>query len=146
MEIQSISQQIGAGTGGVQPGQVPSGGGAPLLRSALTGIAQQLGMGVEEVQGSLKQGVSIGDLAERRGVSRSAVAGTLEHQIQQARQAAGQGPLDQSTLDRIVGRALDRGRQPASPGSSALSGYAASGASAESAGSPGAPAGISIYA
>jgi hypothetical protein len=146
VEIQTMSPQSAPGIGGAQPTAMTASGATPLLRSALTGIAQQLGMSVEDVQASLKQGVSIGSLAEQRGVSRSAVAGTLEQQIQQARKSAGQGPLDQTTLERIVGRALDRGRQPAAPGASPLSSYGGGGVSSESSESPDAPAGFSIYA
>jgi hypothetical protein len=142
-----MSPYSAPGVGGAQPTARTGGGSSPLLRSALSGIAQQLGMNVEEVQGSLKQGVSIGDLAEQRGISRSAVGATLGQQIQQARQAAGQGPLDQTTLDRIVGRALDRGRPTAvTGGASPLSGYGAGSVSTERAESPDSPAGISIYA
>jgi hypothetical protein len=146
----SSLQGTGLGAGiapGIGGGEPTAGtGGSPLLRSALAGIAGQLGMGVDEVQSSLKRGVSIGELADQRGISRTALASTLEQQIQQTRQAGGQGPLDQTTLDRIVGRAFDRGRQAVAASPSPLSSYSANRVSSDAAESPDQPGGFSVYA
>lgn len=79
---------------------------APALNGTLSGIAKQLGMNVANVQSALKQGSSIADLAAQQGVSTSAIVQSVQAQIQQTRQAAGQAPLDQTTLDRMVNRAV----------------------------------------
>jgi hypothetical protein len=141
--MSSVNSQVAGIAGGTA---AAGAAGSPLLRGALSGIAQQLDMSVEDVQGSLRQGVSIGDLARQKGISRSALADTVQQQIQQARQANGQPPLDQKTLDRIVDRAFDQSRRPAVPSSSPLSGYTAAGSAPEDAETTGPPARISIYA
>jgi hypothetical protein len=81
--------------------------------STLGGIADQLGMTVAGVQVALGQGESIASLGEHKGVARESLAQFIQGQIQRARTTNGQPPLDQTTLDRMVDRALDRGRRPA---------------------------------
>jgi hypothetical protein len=83
--------------------------------STLGALADQLGMSADSLQSALKQGQSIAGLAEQQGVPREAVAQFVGAQIQQARSYSGQPPLDQGALDRMVDRALDRGR-PAESG------------------------------
>ena len=68
---------------------------SPALNGTLSGIAQQLGMGVGTVQSALKQGLSITELASQRGVSRDALLSQVQDQIQQTRQAKGQPAADQ---------------------------------------------------
>jgi hypothetical protein len=81
----------------------------------LAGIADRLGMSSEDLQAALTQGQSIAGLAERQGVPRESVAGVVATQMQRARQYSGQPPLDQAALDRMVDRALDRGRSAGTP-------------------------------
>ncbi len=88
---------------------------APGGEGTLAGLAEQLSMSTEEVQGALRQGQSIAGLAEQQGVPRESVASFVAGQIQRARQYSGQSPLDQSALERMVDRALDRGRRADTP-------------------------------
>ena len=104
----------------------------------LAGLATHLGMSTEDLQGALKQGRSIAELAEQQGVPRESAASFLSAQMQRARQFSGQPPLDDAALDRLVQRALDRGRrsgadadgEPAGPESVALATYASNARSA----------------
>ena len=64
----------------------------------------------DALRSALSQGQSITDLAQQKGVSRDSLVQSVESQIQQNRQANGQDPLDQTTLDRMVNRAFDRHR------------------------------------
>jgi hypothetical protein len=84
--------------------------------STLAGLADRLGMTADGLQTALKQGRSIAGLAEQQGVPRESVAEFVGSQIQQARITSGQPMLDQSALERMVDRALDRGRPTASSG------------------------------
>ncbi len=78
----------------------------PALNGTLSGIAQQLGMSVSGVQSAIKQGASIADLAQQQGASANSIVQSVQAQIQKTRQASGQAPLDQTTLDRMVSRAV----------------------------------------
>ncbi len=89
---------------------------APGAESTLAGLADRLGMSADSLQSALKQGQSIAGLAEQQDVPRESVAEFVAAQIQQARSYSGQPPLDQEALDRMVDRALDRGRPAASGG------------------------------
>jgi hypothetical protein len=83
----------------------------PAMNGTLAPIAGMLGLSTPGVQGALTQGASITDLAARQGVSRTALVQATQGLIQQSREAAGQPPADQSTLDRMVNRAFDRSRR-----------------------------------
>jgi hypothetical protein len=88
----------------------------------LAGIADQLGMSAEDLQSALKQGQSIASLAEQQSVPRESIGAFIGAQIQRARLYSGQPALDDDALNRMVGRALDRGRRqdagvPAAPSS-----------------------------
>ena len=99
----------------------------------LAGIAEHLGMSTDTVQQALRDGQSIASLAEQQGVPRDSVGTLIGTQIQRARLYTGQPPLDQDALDRMVERALDRGR-PA--GGGAAGGPAAGGPARGAAASP----------
>lgn len=86
----------------------------PVLNGTLAGIAQNLGMSLDQTKTALKQGSSISDLAAQQGVSRSSLVQLVQSGIQESRQASAQPPLDQTTLDRLVNRAFDRGNSNAS--------------------------------
>jgi hypothetical protein len=109
-------------------GTLPSAPG----ESTLAGIAEQLGMSAESLQDALRDGRSIAGLAEQQGVPRESIGSFIAGQMQRARQYSGQPPLDQSALERMVDRALDRGRRAggteaadaASPEAVALATYA----------------------
>jgi hypothetical protein len=88
-------------------GTLPSAPG----ESTLAGLATHLGLSTEDLQSALKQGRSIAELAEQQGVPREAAASFLSTQMQRARQYSGQPPLDDAALERMVQRALDRGRR-----------------------------------
>jgi transposase-like protein len=60
--------------------------------------------------GGSTPGASITDLAQQHGVSRESLVGLVQSKIQQTRQANGQPPLDQTTLDQIIDHALDQDR------------------------------------
>jgi transposase-like protein len=61
--------------------------------------------------GGATPGASITELAEQHGVSRESLMQFVQSKIQQTRQANGQPPLDQSTLDELVDHALDHNRR-----------------------------------
>ncbi len=84
----------------------------------LAGIAEQLGMSAEDLQGALKQGQSIASLAEQQGVSRESIGTYIGTQIQRARLYSGQPALDDAGVERLVNRALDRGRTTQDAGTS----------------------------
>ena len=108
MQIQSLSDQTQGITalGASTPTTTTSPPPTAALNGTLSGIAQQLGMSVSNVQSAIKQGSSIADLAQQHGVSTSSIVSSVESQIQATRQANGQQPLDQTTLDRMVTRAV----------------------------------------
>jgi hypothetical protein len=86
----------------------------PALNGTLSGIAQQLGMSLDDVQSALKQGASISSLAAQQGVSRPSLVSSVQSAIQSSRAQRGQAPLDPGVLDRMVNRAFDRSaRAPA---------------------------------
>jgi hypothetical protein len=60
--------------------------------------------------GGATPGASITELAQQHGVSRDSLVEYVQTKIQQTRQANGQSPLDQSTLDELVDHALDHDR------------------------------------
>jgi hypothetical protein len=103
-----------AGSTPVGLGNLPA---APGAEGTLGALANQLGMSADSLQSALKDGQSIAALAEQQGVPRESVAQFVAGQIQQARTYSGQPPLDQEALDRMVGRALDRGRATGTGGS-----------------------------
>lgn len=106
VEIQSL------GSGAYAP---PMGASStsPLLRGALGLIAHQLGLEEDQVQAALAKGTSLDDLAARQGVSSPDLQTSVVDHITAARQAAGQAPIDQETLQRMVARAFAQGRRPA---------------------------------
>lgn len=61
--------------------------------------------------GGAAPGPSITELAQQHSVSRESLVELVQSKIQQTRQAQGQPPLDQTTLDQIIHRALDQNRQ-----------------------------------
>jgi predicted 2-oxoglutarate/Fe(II)-dependent dioxygenase YbiX len=67
-------------------------------------------MSVANVQSAIKQGASIAGLAQQQGVSANSIVQSIESQVQKTRQANGQAPLDQSTLDRMITRAVNHPR------------------------------------
>ncbi len=99
--------------------------------------------------GGAMPGASITELAQQHGVSRESLVQFVQTKIQQTREANGQPPLDQSTLDQLVDHALDhnRGQRAGTDGSAtdepASAGYTAT---AQRAGRAGASGGISILA
>jgi hypothetical protein len=99
---------------GSTPGAVGTLPTAPGPEGTLAALASRLGMSADALQSALKQGESIAGLAEHQGVPRDSVAEFVASQIQQARTSSGQPTLDQSALERMVNRALDRGRRPSS--------------------------------
>lgn len=113
VDIQSLGGSNPAITAvsGTTPTTMTSPPPTPALDGTLVGISGQLGMSLGGVQSALKQGLSITDLAQQQGVSRASLVKSVESQIQQNRQASGQPPLDQSTLDRMVNRAFDHHRR-----------------------------------
>ena len=60
--------------------------------------------------GGAAPGASITELAQQHGVSRASLVELVQSKIQQSRQANGQPPLDQTTLDQIIDHALDQNR------------------------------------
>ncbi|HTP21239.1 MAG TPA: hypothetical protein VMJ65_16670 [Solirubrobacteraceae bacterium] len=52
-------------------------------------------------------GATITELAQQHGVSRDSLVEYVQRKIQRTREANGQSPLDQSTLDQLVDHALD---------------------------------------
>lgn len=81
----------------------------------LAAIAAHLGMSADDLQSALKQGQSLAGLAEQQGVARESLGTLIGAQIQRARLYSGQPSLDDAGLERLVNRALDRGR-PQDPG------------------------------
>jgi len=63
--------------------------------------------------GGATPGASITELAQQHGVSRESLVEFVQAKIQQARQESGQPPLDQGTLEAMIGHTLDRGGQTA---------------------------------
>ena len=70
---------------------------------SVTGYTPQL-----VAAGGAMTGSSITELAQQHGVSRESLVDLVQTRIQQTRQANGQPPLDQTTLDQIIDHALDR--------------------------------------
>ena len=65
---------------------------APALNGTLSGISQQLGMSMGDVQSALKQGASITSLAAQQGVSRTSLVSSVQSAVQAARAQSGQPP------------------------------------------------------
>jgi len=63
--------------------------------------------------GGATPGASITELAQQHGVSRESLVEFVQAKIQQARQDNGQAPLDQSTLEEMIGHTLDQDGQTA---------------------------------
>ena len=82
--------------------------------------------------GGATPGASITELAQQHGVSRDSLVEFVQGKIQQSRQANGQPPLDQTTLDHLIDHALDQDRQQGAgadesgPEGPASAGYSAS--------------------
>jgi hypothetical protein len=86
----------------------------------LAGIASRLRLSPTEVQSALRQGQSIASLAAEQSVPRESLAQFVGDQIRRGRAYTGQPPLEEDALDRMVDRALDRGRpQPSGASESA---------------------------
>jgi hypothetical protein len=86
------------------------------LAGTLDGISSSLSMSSDTLRGALRTGSSLAQVAQQQGVSRSDLLKTVEAEMQQRRSARGAAPIDQTALDRIANRAIDRGRGgPASP-------------------------------
>ena len=66
--------------------------------------------------GGATPGSSITELAQQHGVSRDSLVEFVQGKIQQSRQANGQPPLDQTTLDQLIDQALDQERQQGAGG------------------------------
>jgi transposase-like protein len=100
--------------------------------------------------GGAMPGASISELAQQHGVSRESLVQFVQTKIQQTREANGQPPLDQSTLDQLVDHTLDhnRGQRAGADGSAtdepASAGYTAT--AQRTAGRAGASGSISILA
>jgi hypothetical protein len=100
--------------------------------------------------GGATPGASITELAQQHGVSRESLVQLVQTKIQQSREANGQPPLDQSTLDQLVDHAMDhnRGQSAGADGSAteepASGSYTA--AAQRTPGRTGAPGSISILA
>jgi hypothetical protein len=98
--------------------------------------------------GGANAGTSLTELAQQHGVSRESLVDFVQSKIQQSRQANGESPLDQSTLDQLIDHALDQDGQPAADGAGAdapaSAGYTAT--AQLSADRPRVSAGISILA
>ena len=60
--------------------------------------------------GGAAPGAQITELAQQHGVSRESLVQYVQTKIQETREANGQPPLDQSTLDQLVDHALDQNR------------------------------------
>ena len=105
MEIQSLASGSYAPTAGAAST-------SPLLQGALGLISQQLGMDEPQMQAAVGKGTSLDDLAARQGVSSSDLQTAVVVHITQSRQAAGQAPIEQDTLQRMVARAFAQGRRP----------------------------------
>jgi hypothetical protein len=65
-----------------------------------------LSMSPTDLQSALKSGQSIADLASQKGVSLDSIVQSVEQQVQQQRASEGKPPIDQSTLDARVNRAV----------------------------------------
>jgi transposase-like protein len=100
--------------------------------------------------GGATPGASITELAQQHGVSRESLVQFVQTKIQQTREANGQAPLDQSTLDQLVDHALDHNRgEGAGPDGAAAEEPASAGYTAtaqRAAGRGGASGTISILA
>lgn len=80
----------------------------PALNGTLAGIAARLGMSLGDVQSALRSGQSVTALAEQQGVSRSALAQSVQADVRSAAQSNGRPAPDPATIERMVNRALDR--------------------------------------
>ena len=106
MSVDPISLNLSAVHG--TPTTMASPPPTPALNGTLAGISSSLGMEMAAVQSALKAGASITSLANQQGISRSGLVQSVQTQIQATRQQAGQSPLEQPVLDRMVNRAFDR--------------------------------------
>ncbi len=77
--------------------------------------------------GGATPGASITDLAQQHGVSRESLVALVQSKIQQSRQASGQAPLDQTTLDQLIDHALDPDRGQGATDESQAEGPASAG-------------------
>jgi hypothetical protein len=143
MDIASLQDQQASVTAvnGATPMTMTSPPPTAALHGTLSGIAQQLGMSVSGVQSAIKQGASIADLAQQQGVPTGSIVQSIEAQVQKSRQANGQAPLDPSTLDRMVTRAVNHHRHGGhAMGTASAAPVAGTGAPAGSTGSTGSTA------
>ncbi len=100
--------------------------------------------------GGVTPGASITELAQQHGVSRESLMQFVQSKIQQSREANGQPPLDQSTLDELVDHAMDQNRQRGAGADGSASDEPASAAytaaAKRTAARAGVPGSISIFA
>ena len=108
--ISPVGWQPPAQVSGLEPTTMTSAPPAAYMQGTLDGVAGMLSMPTPDVRSALKQGQSISDLAAQKGVSRSSIVQYIEQQVQQQRAAQGKPPIDQTTLDQAVSRAVDRHR------------------------------------
>jgi hypothetical protein len=73
-------------------------------------VQQVSGLAANAAAGGATPGASITELAQQHGVSPDSLAQFVQSKIQQTREANGQPPLDQSTLDQLVDHAPDHNR------------------------------------
>jgi len=95
---------------GITPTTMASPPPTAYLQGTLSGVASMLSMSPTDLRAALKQGSSIADLAQQKGVSRDSIVQYIEQQVQQQRSSQGQQPVDAATLDRVVNKAVDRHR------------------------------------
>jgi hypothetical protein len=108
--IAGLGPRVSAVTG-TTPTTMTSPPPTPALNGTLSGISGLPGMSMTSVQSALRSGQSINGLAAQQGVPQSSLVSFAQKEIQQRRQASGQAPLDQVTLDRLVNRAFAQRRR-----------------------------------
>jgi hypothetical protein len=109
VEIASLAPVASAGQA------ANAGFASPLLRGALSTIAQHLGLEQSSLEAALAKGASVEELAARQGISSAELQGAVVAHITDARAQAGQPPIESETLTRMVGRALAQGRRTQTP-------------------------------
>lgn len=87
--------------------------------SGLTPQIAAAGAGTPGATGGGTPGATITDLAQQHGVSRESLAQYVQSKIQDTREANGQPPLDQSTLDELVDHAFDHNQGAGTDGPAA---------------------------
>jgi hypothetical protein len=87
------------------------------MSGVLSSIAGQLGLSTETLRTQLQAGSSLTSIASNQGVARSDLVSFVAQQAQSRRSQQGLAPIDQTTLDRVINRAVDRGRPSNATGS-----------------------------